>query len=53
LLFPPKFKNKPAAGQTLHDATPPLVKIPPFTKIAVTLDLDALQDLDSPKKIGT
>ena len=34
--------NKPAApqaaGQTLPDATQPLGKIPPFTKIAVSLD---------------
>ena len=33
--------NKPAAqtaGQTLPDATQPLGKIPPFTKIAVTFD---------------
>ena len=34
-------QNKPAAQvaeQTLPDATPPLGKIPPFTKIAVTFD---------------
>ena len=33
--------NKPAAqaeGQTLPNATPPVGKIPPFTKIAVTFD---------------
>ena len=33
--------NKPAAqaaGQTLPDATPPQVKIPPLTKTAVTFD---------------
>ena len=35
------FINKPAgqsAGQTLPDATPPLGKIPMFTKITVTFD---------------
>ena len=34
-------RNKPAAQaaeQTFHDATPPLGKIPPLTKIAVTFD---------------
>ena len=51
-------QNKPAvqaAGQTLLDATPPIGKIHPFSKIAVTLnqysDLDDLQDLDLLKNV--
>ena len=51
-----KYENKPvaqAAGQTLHDATPPVGKIHPFSKITVTFepiqrysDLVALEDLE-------
>ena len=48
----PGWANKPAAqaaGQTFPDATPPVGKIHPFSKIAVTLnqysDLDAFQYL--------
>ena len=35
------YKNEPAAqaaGQTLPDATPPVGKIHPFSKIAVTFE---------------
>ena len=48
------FINKPAAqaaGHTPCNATPPVGKIHPFSKIAVTVeqysDLNALQDLES------
>ena len=41
--------------QTLPDATPPIGKIHPFSKIIVTLDplggFDALQDLESSKSL--
>ena len=54
LLITVSAKNKSpaqAARQTLPDATPPVGKMHPFSKIAVTLnqfrDLDALQDLES------
>ena len=30
--------NKPAAGQALPDATPPVGKIHPFSKVAVTVE---------------
>ena len=36
-----QLRNKPAAqaaGQTLPDATPPVGKINPFSKIAVTIE---------------
>ena len=38
-------------AQTLPNATQPIGKINPFSKIAVTLepDLDSLQDFESPK----
>ena len=42
-------------AQTLPDATPPIGKIHPFSKIAVTLNehgnFDALQDLESLAKV--
>ena len=54
LLITVSAKNKSAAQaarQTLPDATPPVGKFHPFSKIPVTLnqfrDLDALQDLES------
>jgi hypothetical protein len=37
-MMPCYHSNKPAAGQTLPHATPPVGKIHPFSKIAVTFE---------------